>query len=818
MQFRRSRPVSAVAYCLCGLLSFSNVHAAISSTAYDAAIVAARNGQLAATIAQLRKWLAEEPGNKKIAYDLAALLDQSSDYKAVLSYYDQVVQPDAPLYALKATAHAARMTGDWPKAQAVYQQILRQSPDDADALAGEAYVLMGQNRTNDALNYVTAHPPANGKPYVKRDAPLLVARAEIYERRVEWIDAALAYQAVLAVEPTFRYALRGRVFSLQNAGLARLAEQEAARTPEVFDPAERLALAQAAGAFAIRYGEIQLATDDTANRFSTTDNALAENRKITEQFGSFNSTQFDRLVALRDRQQMTEAVTLYESMRAAGVQVPTYALTAAADAYLFLKRPEIARDIYIDALKNSAGADGQSLFEWKISLMYAYSESEQHRLAAKLAQKTLDETPKVLLKAIPNLESPAPDRTRIATVSALLDVYNDRLNDAERKLAVLRAQTPFNSEIRLPSASLQVAREHPRAALREFQSASVDFPDSIDAAVGVGEVTLSMNEFAAAKSIFSQQIVKQPDSIAVKNFEKQLRIYDEPVYRVDGRFGRGQSAAGEESITDASLYSAPLTHSLGDHYRVFSHIIQVNGKAAQESVNRTRLGAGIDYRASGIEAEAEVNQSSDHGKTAGLGLKMTLDLSDQWHVSAAAETNVVDLPAAAIRDHLTADALKLAFSWTWNESRRANIELSTLRFSDGNTRQAVQLGWRERLWSEAVFKLETGLTISASTNSLLNRAYFNPVSDHEVVADATAEWTTWRRYQRSFRQRLSVAAGNYCQSGFNCGGTADLHVEHEWSSDDLVRLRYGIGRSFHPYDGKRDFQNYLFFTLSGRIQ
>jgi biofilm PGA synthesis protein PgaA len=81
-----------------------------------------------------------------------------------------------------------------------------------------------------------------------------------------------------------------------------------------------------------------------------------------------------------------------------------------------------------------------------------------------------------------------------------------------------------------------------------------------------------------------------------------------------------------------------------------------------------------------------------------------------------------------------------------------------------------------------------------------------------------AEWLTWRRYQRSFKQRMAATVGQYWQAGYASGTSADLYYEHEWSWDDVKGLRYGLGHTFRPYDGKRDSRNYGSFGFYGRFQ
>ena len=59
--------------------------------------------------------------------------------------------------------------------------------------------------------------------------------------------------------------------------------------------------------------------------------------------------QFDRIVLLRNRVRMQDAVDLSESLLRDGIDVAPYAQAAAADAYLYLRQPEKARDLFLQA-------------------------------------------------------------------------------------------------------------------------------------------------------------------------------------------------------------------------------------------------------------------------------------------------------------------------------------------------------------------------------------------------------------------------------------------------------------------------------------
>lgn len=801
-----------------GLIAWSSVCSAVPQAEYDAAILDARAGKTASALERLQGWHAANPADLRIIYDLAAVLDMAGQYAAALTYREKILTPDAHPYAIKAIGHAARASGEWATAEAAYRLLVKKTPADAEAHAGLAYAWMGQDRIQEALDYVAGYLPKSPAQYRQADVPMIIALAELHERRTEWLQAAAAYQEALRLNPGFRYAVRGRVLALANAGVSFLAKRLADEHPEAFNAEEKFRFAHDVNAQAIRFGEAQLGADDNARRFRTTDIALSGNADLLGRHGAEHVVSFDRLVALRDRVRMEDAVKLYESLRAQKIVVPVYARLAAADAYLWLKQPEIARDLYVDALNEVNAVGSGDMLSSQIALIYAYVESEQHREAKALADRLVSNTPRQLHKGIRGLETANPEYGRVYLVRSLLDLYGDRLEEAEKRLSDLRTRAPLSHEIRAAWASLQSAREHPRASLEEFTKLKTDEPKSVDAAIGRIEMLLSLHQLVQARTELQPLLTEYPENRTIRELQTKIKNYESPLLRVDVTTGRGAAALGADSVYDAALYSAPLKSTLGERYRVFSHLTRSNGSDAAGDESRTRLGVGLDYRNRDFLAEAEVNHTVDGTAKSGVVLALTWNLSDNWQARAVVDTNVVDLPVAAMRNGLDGKSLKLGLTWSLNESRQAGGELSSLRFSDDNVRNIAQVWWRERLISQPGLKLDALLSLSTSTNSALGRAYFNPERDQELSLGLRSEWLLWRRYQRWFKHALGVKWGQYWQSGFAGGSVGDVHYEQEWSRDDILNMKYGIGRSFHPYDGVRDYRSYLYMNLIWRIQ
>jgi poly-beta-1,6 N-acetyl-D-glucosamine export porin PgaA len=624
------------------------------------------------------------------------------------------------------------------------------------------------------------------------------------------------------LNPDLRYAKRKLAYTLKQAGIPYLAARYANQFSAEFGDQELYPFAHDHAAQTIGFGQAQLEFDNRPSRFNSIDVALTENDGLTARFGAADPTGFDRIVALKDRLAMQEAVALYRLLADAGIDTPAYVKFAAADAFLSLREPEMARDLYLRGLAQLGSSD-TDLLGVQISLIYAYNEAGQYSQAEALSDKLLAHQRRYLgevaNEGAPDFMQVNPDFLRAAEVSAMLKISNNRLAAAQADLTALRTDLPLNNDLRSVWIALQRAREHPRLSLDEYSMMHIDNPGLVDVALGRCAVLLSLNELASAQQCYADIVSDDAATAAVQNFADSLRQYRLPWYRIESRIGRGAVRSGADSLSDALIYSAPLAGLLNDRVRLFSHLILAEGETdSGAKPARNRLGMGLEYRSQDLEAQAELNRTLDSPNNDGLALTLTRHISDSWKWQALLDTNVVDLPAAALADGIRARELNLSVTWSQNEARSAGAEITQMRFSDGNTRVAPEVWWLERWVSNPVLKLDTVLALASSANSALNRPYFNPVRDEDLNLAFKAEWLNWQRYARSFKQTFELGIGRYWQRDFGGGPTAAAQYGHLWALDNDLAVSYGVGASFQPYDGKREYQRYVFLNLSGRIK
>ena len=72
-----------------------------------------------------------------------------------------------------------------------------------------------------------------------------------------------------------------------------------------------------------------------------------------------------------------------------------------------------------------------------------------------------------------------------------------------------------------------------------------------------------------------------------------------------------------------------------------------------------------------------------------------------------------------------------------------------------------------------------------------------------------------RRRHGSLVRAVGLAAR--ARQGFGSGKVAGARYEQEWTADDRLTLRYGLGRNLHPYDGVQTARNYGYLSLNWRF-
>lgn len=637
--------------------------------------------------------------------------------------------------------------------------------------------------------------------------PLLRALAALHQQRRDFVAAAATFHDILQLAPEDRDAVRGRVFAILRMGAPQLAARYAAQHAKSFTEAELLDLQQAQAGRSVNWGTLEARVGIGAKRFQATDRALAKSAEVRAQHvraGALDTpsgrrTDFDRLVALRDRVKMEEVLALYKDLQRRRVSIPPYALVAVADAYLYQNQPKLARDLYLQALASSRDDRDYPNREWQRGLFNAYCDANDFTAARRLIDQLVKEVPPLLHRGLRGMERDNEIYEQVRSDAVHVRMYADALDAAQRMVKELLRDAPFSQAARLALADLLQQREQPRRAQEQYASVLIDDPANISAAAGIAETALALDEPGIASARIDALAAHYPENRDVQRIAQQLRAYQWPQLEEEFSFGRStttRSNRGQQDwLADVRVHSPVFAN----HFRIFAHSFNASAEFETDTFSRVRLGIGAEFRSRAWLLSAELS----HGpmQIPGGTLRAAWLPSDHFKVDLDVDSNSNDIPLPASGTGVTAAAVRLGGSYIRNESLSLSAHFASAWYSDTNLHLAADADWTERWRSGAIYKLDTRVSISASRNTLTKVIYFNPLRDLSAEAQVINEWTLWRRARNSLRQRLIVGGGLYAQERYGVDATVTARCEHEWHFHPLRTLNYGALYERHPYDG-----------------
>ena len=779
---------------------------------YQQAVKEARSGRTGPALESLRTLQEELPGRQDILGDYAVVLGWAGQHEAALLLLEKIKRADAPAYVLEGLAGSARRLQRFELSESLYREANAHAPLRLEPQIGLALILADQGKLDEANAMVMKL-----RAQFPRRIDVLEASAEIATARRDYFGALAIDQKILAQEPDNRAALQSRILTLARIGAPGLAITLADRSPGVLDPQERDALEANDTASRIRWGSVAADTGRGLERFALIDSALEDSESAgkrsldpaAELPLSERQRALDRIVALSERFRMQEAIDLFQAIVSRKAAVPPYAKSAAASAYLYLEQPERARDLYYEVLD----ADPDNL-EARLGLFYALDECEQHDAALAHIERVVATTPSLIdaWSAATIRENPA--YARVLAARAMAPLFFNRPGEAEHRLHALSDRAPFNMDIRTSYASSLGARGWPRTAEQELRWILSADPNNSGALGERAGALLEMRDYRAAEvALVNAQAVAAED----KRVMRATRLSEVNNMReliVDGTLGRssGGPTGTKDFALESWLYSSPIAYQ----YRAFAHAYGAQSQFSEGTARRERVGVGLEYRTPQMIATGELVQGIN-GSESGVAGSLAYTPNDFWTFRGGLDSSSNEIPLQA---RLTGVNARRAFGeviWRAHESRRAAVLFDYFDFSDGNRREVIQALWTERVFAGPVYKLEVTAGLYTSHNSLAGTEYFNPSNDFSPTLEFANEWLQWRRYTQSFRHRLVLTVGSYSQQGFGSGPVSGARYEQEWQADDRLVVRYGVGRSLHPYEGVQTGRNYGYLYLNWRF-
>ncbi|MCP5181813.1 MAG: poly-beta-1,6 N-acetyl-D-glucosamine export porin PgaA [Pseudomonadales bacterium] len=809
--FRNAFPVALLAITV--LAPLASIRADDAAWAYTLrqAVETAREGHLEQGLDALAALSRRFPGEPRIENDYAVVATWAGDDRLAHVILRNRPLNELPVYVLSAYAKSLRNLKLWPEARLAYDHWLRQEPASITARIGLVLTEV------DAQDYAAAEARlADIRPREMSPEQLpayYLACGYIQERQQKLIQALDCYNIGLRSATGNRALLERRAFVASALGAPGMAERDLALlTPGVPET---------------EHNQVRLNSDAQQVRWLHAEQGTERERSadaVLTAYGTLNrltppqelTRRYDALVALVAGQRMQEALTSYRALRAeaGGLEkLPSYVLSAAGQALLHLERPDEAVDVYSAALANlPENAPANARFDLEVSRFAALFDAGRYMEAYDLGQQ-LAGTQQPWIRPKPRLWLENDRFVTARETSALADAYTERYDAALDALEEMLSIAPANHDLRLSSAIIERWRGRPRRSAAEAQLVQDDryaYPRT----VLEGQIALDVGDYATAQRTLDTARQLDPRGKPTHDLERRLDIARRPEVSVVAGFARSDGPQqGNNSFTiDTTAHGGVLFN----HYRPFatSHYAQADfdeGKGRDH-----RIGAGVEYIRPFWTLSAMAHKGIEQNRDVGFTLEHQWHSIDSLFHDTVLSSNSFDVPLRGQRVGVTADEIRHATRWRWNDGSSVTGSLGFMDFDDGNERTHASLYASQRFYNKPFHKLYALGSLYRSDNTLDDASYFNPDNDFDARVGLRHEWRLQHDYNTSRTLQSEFWWGYYDQQGFGGDGLWEVSVEYAQALNDVLEFTFGVSTGRHPYDGRQERSDEVRMSLRAR--
>lgn len=675
------------------------------------------------------------------------------------------------------TAQSANKTGNHDLAMSIFREIVMLEPENLEARIGLAETLAAVDMLDEArlqLNFIQNIRPTWIQPYL--------IRGQLEQRARNEISALKAFNQALVIEPGNRMAREGRLLTLSQLGSPGIALTEARQYSDL-DREIVQRLYEDEAALAIRRSE-NVYHENPVTAIPAADTAIAMIEANLQRYPSSERSRFDYIRALANRNRHRDAIVVYETLIKENRALPGYSHQSAGLAYLAEQLPEQAKTAFIAALT----AD-QNDFSASVGLFYAlcdltdFSRAKAHIDA--LAARPLEPEKKF----------------EVEILAVWARAYEDQLSMAQDRFFALQFHAPASTSLHNALARIYLWRGWPRRASEEFNLVVQQSPHDIEAQVGLAEVDIVLADFRSAAHRVAHLNTLSADNEAIKklNQRQTLREHPELNIAVSTSQNKERTSNGQNLHIDTRMYSAPINAQ----HRLFAHQYYESTRFDAGFAYYKRLGIGwesIITRVAKLDIEIQQEFFKDNHNSVLLGGE--IQFNDYWRIKGYYDSNSIDVPLRARVSDIDGEAVYLGGGFRLHERAAIDLGIQQLSMSDSNQRRSLSAAGEYQFIQGPFYKAGAALDISAATNTLVNTAYFNPARDRTAQLTLKNEWLGYRRYARSFYQRLYFSAGAYVQHNYAPQKIGSVRYEHEWNFSDAFNTRYSLAYVRRAFDGE----------------
>ncbi len=797
----------------------------------DAAVTEAREGHVPNGLAVIEKLYRQHPDDQYLLGDYLFLLQWNKENDKAVEYSRRLRLATAPPYAVEAGARALATAGGIYACKTFLKKALAAQRRNPELLVTAASVLGDAGDAYTAARLLEEAERSRAPGLGGRIAA--VRESMGYRRIVSMRDLHDATQT--GARSNGRASRRGVVLGLSGAGAAWEAYSIAnapgvpgGKGPPLAAPERLSAITRAAALESAFWGEKSSVPRDLAERESKLRASLALLDSLAGPEcppGSDCLLQRDiaRIQPLSDLGLAQEATEQYEAVKNRA-PLPPSAQLAAARAYMRLKQPGKAADIYAAVIaakdKYAPPLSRNVLYRAQSGLFWARLENEQLAEARRQAESTWES----ILHPTggePYVEDTDWIKQDAYTTLGYAYLYTDAHAKAENHFRGITDMAPAAGDAQSGLAATYLLRGLPRAALETVKRAQIFSPDDINLAAHKADAFMDIKDWRAAKAIIDDLKEYAPYSDDIRRLQRRWETHSLHEFRLEGNWASplGGMPAGSSSRTqttslEARLYSPPLAYD----WRLYAGSAFARARYDEGLARQFLYLLGVEYRVPWVTANLEAGYDDAGSNDMGAALRGTLTPGDHWSFPFAFEIDSRDTPLRARNQGITADSYGVGANYRWNESRSAQASFQGMSFSDGNQRLGLDAGLTQRLWQGYTRYVDfTGGVYLGGNSKDEDRPYFNPKTEAEIDASLTYGSVLWRRYDKSLSHVVTVGLGGYAQQNYGVRPVFNVAYSQDLQWTDRFFVTYGAGFERRPYDGDQENNFNVFINLNWKF-
>lgn len=794
----------------------------------DEAVIAARRGKLTEALTRLGVLNRRYPDDQFLLGDYLTVLQWNKENKRVVDLSGQLMLDRAPAYAIESSARALLALRNPHDAESFLEAALTAQQRNPELLISAASLVGKSGDPYKAAKYLDeARSGQNSELKARIRA---AKKANGYER-IKALDRLNNAEAILARTPDNQDALKNKIRALSivrgcREARSTLGDLLSAGHASALPPEQVHDIYRDASLKSAYWGEqsgIPLYPQERERHLTA---SLASLEALTASPLCAASTQClirarsARIQPLYYLGRYQEAALEYAYVRDKIRPLSAATQLAAAGAYMGMRKPRLAAKIYKDVSEYQNEYDpplnADYIFTAEAGVFWSALEDE--RLSDALGQAQ-----KIYARAVhhgdgqPPFEDTDWKKGASASILGYAYLYTGNLDKAERYFETLAHNAPAMLNAQSGLADAYAMRGLPRAALDTLERGLIFSPGDVTMSAKRAEALMDMQDWRKARELLNELEPYSPYSQEVRQLHRRWETHSLFELHVDGSWAKifaaknpGTDHRAKTPSLEGRLYSPPIAYD----WRVYAGFAMARDNFSEGRARQNLALGGLEYR--GKELTARFEARNDHVKTdrLGLGLYGLVTPDDHWSFPFEVEKDSRKTPLRALNADITADSVLLGASYRWNESRKMDVFIEGMSFSDGNQRFSLSGIFTQRLGVWQTHYLDGAVAAYASGNSKDgDRPYFNPKSDLEIDATLTYGALLWRDYDKSLSHAVSVGAGGYAQLNNDVQPVWNVAYSQSLDLTDRFSLTCGVDVNRIAYDGHSEHSVNNFLSM-----